>query len=97
MLAGVPARSDFIKKCAAYDVEDMSDGAMGSIRFLSPPGIERHFGEVIARAEYLDQDGILVSISINSDQLGEPYELDFWKVDFSPLGRYPEPSQLRIT
>jgi hypothetical protein len=45
----------------------------------------------------VDQDGVMVSITINTDQHGELYELDFWKTNFSPLSRYPEPSQVRIT
>jgi len=44
----------------------------------------------------VDRDGVLVSITINSDQFGKLYEVDFWKTDFSPLQQYPEPKDLRV-
>ena len=79
----------------AKTVEDMNDGGMGSVRFVSS-GSERHLGEAIAEAEYTDDDGVVVSIALNTDTSGRLYEVDFWKVDFSPLRRYPSPSDLRI-
>jgi hypothetical protein len=39
---------------------------------------------------------VLVSIAVNSDDRGELYEVDFWKVDFSPLRRYPNATDLRL-
>jgi hypothetical protein len=76
-------------------VEDMQDGGMGSIRFLSPSKSSRQLGKAVARAEYMDEDGIPVSIVVNVDQDGELYEVDFWKVDFSPLRRYPKVSEIK--
>lgn len=73
-------------------VEDMQDGGMGSIRFLELDASERRLGGTIAEAEYVDEDGVVVTITINVDQNRRLYELDFWKVDFSPLTRYPRPS-----
>jgi hypothetical protein len=75
-------------------VEDMDDGGMGGIRFVEPE--PRSFGRTLAEAEYLDDDGVLVSIALNADGMGKLFELDFWKVDFSPLRRYPKPSELSI-
>jgi hypothetical protein len=97
MLSPGHARSEFITRNSGYYVQDMNDGGMGSIRFLAESETDPRFAGEIARAEYLDRDGILVSITINSNQHGELYEVDFWKTDFSPLHQYPEPSQLRIT
>ena len=71
---------------------DMHDGGMGSIRFLAPGS--RSFGMALIAAQYLDTDGVLVSIAINADKQGKLFELDFWKVDFSSLKRYPNPSDL---
>jgi hypothetical protein len=71
---------------------DMSDGGMGSIRFCGPKG--RVLGRCVAEAQYLDVDGVLVSIVVNTDDRGELFELDMWKVDFSPLIRYPKPAAL---
>ena len=71
---------------------DLQDGGMGSIRFdRADP---RRFGQEIARAEYEDMDGVLVSITLNIDDRGELFELDIWKVDFSPLKRFPKPSDV---
>ena len=73
-------------------VMDMQDGGMGSIRFI---GDEPHsFGKALVEAQYLDSDGVLVSIAVNVDKNGQLFELDFWKVDFSPLRRYPKPSDV---
>jgi hypothetical protein len=74
----------------------MTDGGMGSVRFLASTGEKRSIGKIIAEAEYFDEDGILVSIVINADQQGNLYEIDFWKVDFSPLCKYPKPKDLKI-
>ncbi|MGB2638232.1 MAG: hypothetical protein WAN32_04730 [Candidatus Acidiferrum sp.] len=67
---------------------------MGSIRFVQPD--TRAFGKALAEAQYVDSDGIPVSITINVDQNGQLFEVDFWKVDFSPLKRYPKPSELVV-
>jgi hypothetical protein len=80
-----------LKVCA---VEDMQDGGMGSIRFCGSEG--RRLGAAIAEAEYTDADGVLVSIVLNTDTNGALYEVDFWKVDFSPLCQYPSISALRL-
>jgi hypothetical protein len=50
-------------------VTDMQDGGMGSIRFLgSGP---KSFGMALVEAQYLDSDGVLVSITVNGDKQGE--------------------------
>lgn len=75
-------------------VEDMADGGMGGVRFLSRPGVQRLFGRRAAEAKYVDADGVSVVISLNLDEQGDLFELDFWKSDFSPLRSYPDPAQL---
>ena len=75
-------------------VADMQDGGMGGIRFVSES--PRLFGKELARGEYQDSDGVLVSITINADDRGDVFELDFWKVDFSPLKRYPRPEDVVV-
>jgi len=79
---------------ASSCVEDMRDGGMGSVRFAGPSGVPT--GKALAEATYVDEDGITVSIVINVDDQGNLCEIDFWKVDFSPLRRYPLPSQLSV-
>jgi hypothetical protein len=71
-------------------VADMQDGGMGSIRFLGSSS----FGMALVEAQYLDSDGVLVSIAVNANKQGQLFELDFWRVDFSPLKRYPNPSDV---
>ena len=96
MLAKAFAKPELDAMLADSVVEDMQDGGMGSIRFLSRDQAKRVFGKTIAEAEYTDDDGVLVMIAINLEEKGGLYEIDFWKVDFAPLKRYPEPSDLRL-
>ncbi|MDN3575699.1 hypothetical protein QWZ03_02805 [Chitinimonas viridis] len=77
-------------------VEDIADGGMGSIRFVHESSMPRLFGSTVVEAEYIDSDGIVVSITVSLDNQGDLYEVDFWKVDFSPLLKYPLPQQLRL-
>jgi hypothetical protein len=74
--------------------EDMKDGGMGSIRFTDESGQLRKMGRELVTAEYIDEDRIPVSISINLDEEGRFFELDFWKVNFEPLRRYPRPEEV---
>ena len=74
----------------------MNDGGMGSIRFRYPDALRRRFGFELATGRYKDSDGVPVNIAFNLDQYGDPYELDFWKVDFSPLLRYPRAQDVKI-
>ena len=90
------AGSALISNIEQSIVEDIEDGGMGSIRFVSRTNRPRVFGDAIAAAEYIDDDGALVSITVNSDDRGELYEVDFWKGDFSPLRRYPNATDLRL-
>jgi hypothetical protein len=76
-------------------VNDLDDGAMGSIAFMSVSGASHTLGRCAVEAEYVDTDGVTVSIALNLDEYDDLYELDFWKVDFSPLRSYPAPAQLR--
>ncbi len=75
-------------------VIDMNDGGMGSVRFSSEE--KRRFGKTLVEGEYTDSDGVLVSIAVNLDTFGQLFEMDFWKVDFSPLRRYPQPSEVKV-
>jgi hypothetical protein len=96
MLSGKYDHEDLERKLAASRVEDMQDGGMGSIRFVTEDQRKRALGKSLAEAEYIDEDGTPVSILISADDKGDVYEIDFWKVDFSPLKRYPAVSDLRV-
>jgi hypothetical protein len=68
-------------------VFDMNDGKMGSVQFA---GHDNQFlGSCLVEAQYIDLDGVPVSIVLNADTTGQLYELDIWKADFSPLQAYP--------
>lgn len=92
LLTGVYPAVRLESVLATARVTDMHDGGMGGIRFVAPE--PRTLGKAIAETQYLDGDGVLVSIVINMDSNGRLFELDFWKVDFSPLRRYPRPVDL---
>jgi hypothetical protein len=76
-------------------VEDMSDGGMGSLRFASSDQ-NRNFGAAVSSAQFVDSDGIPVIATINVDQQSHLFELDIWKVDFSPLRLIPPPLEVQI-
>lgn len=92
LLSGVYPTAEVESALTECLVVDMQDGGMGSIRFVgSEP---RSFGKALVEAQYSDSDGVLVTIAVNADHQGQLFELDFWKVDFSPLMRYPKPSDV---
>jgi hypothetical protein len=91
LLSGLCATASLENMLTTSRVTDMRDGGMGSIRFV---GSEPPLGKTLVEAQYLDSDGVLVGIVINTDRNGQLFEVDFWKVDFSPLRRYPRPSDL---
>lgn len=91
MVRNSPNADKLLRLLSARLVEDMNDSGMRSVRFRAADNRHRRFGQKIAEAEFTDEDGTLVSAVVNVDQNGELLELDIWKVDFSPLKRYPRP------
>ncbi len=75
-------------------VEEMADGGMGSLLFVGSK--DRIYGSTLAEAEFRDDDGTPVIAAINLDSDGQLFELDIWKVDFSPLIRIPSTDQVTI-
>jgi hypothetical protein len=96
LLAGTSLGDALEQRLSERLVRDMSDGGMGSIQFCPPEPKKRLYGSTIGEGSFLDEDGTLVSVSLNLDQSGDLFELDMWKVDFSPLLRYPEPGNFKI-
>ena len=76
-------------------VRDLSDGGMGSIELGEGSANARRMSACVAEADYVDSDGVSVSIAINVDQNGHLFEVDMWKVDFSPLIQYPNSRTIR--
>jgi hypothetical protein len=96
LLSSSPSRIRLASGLEEALVEDMADGGMGSIRFVRSHGDRAKMGMEFASADYLDADSVSVSITLNLDEEGQLFELDFWKVDFSPLMRYPRADELRM-
>lgn len=67
-------------------VEDMNDGGMGSLLFRRGASIAKFS---VAEVFFSDEDGVLVSVTLNTTAEDQPVELDVWKVDFTPLKRWP--------
>ena len=83
------------RQLANARVQEMSDGGMGSMRLVGPEGRRMEREAVAAWAE--DADGVPLELSVNVDEQGNLFELDIWRVDYSPLKRLPEPAQIRVT
>jgi hypothetical protein len=75
-------------------VRDLDDGGMGSLGFAGDE--RRSLGSCLVKAEYVDCDGVPVSIVLNADQNQRLYELDMWKFDFAPLREYPAIERVTI-
>lgn len=90
MIHGIPQAQGLLSSLENAVVEEMNDGGMGSLRFCQLGTVApRRLGALLAEREFVDSDGIPVMVAINLDDRGELFELDIWKVDFSPLRRFP--------
>ena len=91
MLSQTSIETEFEEQVASMKVQTMADGGMGSIRFYN--GRDRSpldYGGQIAEAAFQDADGVPVSITLSVDTIGDLFEMDVFKADFSPLIRYPD-------
>lgn len=75
-------------------VTDLDDGGMGSIGLVLDK--QSKYGGDLIQVKYLNEDDVLVIITLIHDELNRLFELEMWKVDFSALKRYPTPAQLII-
>ncbi|HET6993567.1 MAG TPA: hypothetical protein VFI06_01235 [Chitinophagaceae bacterium] len=69
----------------------LDDGGIGSLYIVHEKKEKdsRRFGAVLYEKEFLDTDRVPILIALNVDQDGDLFELDIWKVDFSPVKLYP--------
>lgn len=88
LLKDLPEAEIHLPRLKTLHVEELNDGGMGSLKFLSHK-LERKFGKELAVGQFHDEDDVQISIAINVDNFGEMYEVDVWKVDFSPLIKFP--------
>jgi hypothetical protein len=98
LLGGREETVRYASSLGGLRVAAMNDGGMGSLSLVprGSEGLERSMGRQIALGEFADSDGVLVSAALNVDRADRLYELDVWKVDFSPLSSWPSPSAVRI-
>jgi hypothetical protein len=76
------------------NVDEYEGGIMGSINLAgSDPDL---YDSDLIQAEYTDSDGIAVIITLTRDKNNRLLDLDFWKMNFSKLIRYPVPEKLTI-
>jgi hypothetical protein len=88
--------ADWTAQIPGAIVKQMTDGAQASLQFASNlPGFRR-FGRQVAEAVYTDDDGTHVKITINVDENGDLFELDVWKVNDTPLTRFPTPNDILL-
>ncbi len=73
-------------------VEEYEGGIMGSIS-MGDPEICPYLGDLI-QVKYIDSDGKEVVITLTQDLNYQLLDLDFWKVDFTKLLRYPTAQDL---
>jgi hypothetical protein len=90
LIQGKPGEEKLLNSLENAVVEEMEDGGMGSLRFHWSDQVEpRCLGESLVERQFIDSDGIPVMVAINLDDQGDLFELDIWKVDFSPLKQFP--------
>jgi hypothetical protein len=70
-------------------VLDLNDGGMGSLQLNNG----KHSKDLI-QAQYIDLDGQKVIITLTENEKRELFDLDFWKVDFEPLKKFPLPEDI---
>lgn len=71
----------------ALRVSDMNDGGMGSLSFETTKP-DRMYGRTLSEGWFKDEDGFPVMVAINLDQDDDFFEIESWKVDFSPRRRF---------
>ncbi len=75
-------------------IEPLADGGMGSFR-IGEASAGRRLGQTIAEVGFSDIDGVYVTAVLNVDAHDRLLEVDIWKVDFSPLLRWPSEHEIR--
>ena len=88
MLRGKAQVERILALLPTAEVEELPDGGMGSLRFVSSKP-NRRLGKVVAELWYKDMDEVPVLASLYLDTEGDLYELDSWKADSTPLKRIP--------
>jgi hypothetical protein len=96
LISHLVAQAELMVDLSQLRASPMDDGGMGSLLF-STQGTDRRHAKEVAVCYFEDDDGVSVRAALNVDQHGRLYELDVWKVDFSPLQVWPAKSDIRDT
>lgn len=75
-------------------IQPLNDGGMGSfLIFKDTSAIQykRKFGKQIGEYQFVDEDGIVVIVSLNVDQADNLFEVDIWKTNYNPVIRVKIP------
>jgi len=90
LLRKAPSYLHLLNNLEGSLVEEMQDGGMGSLKFLSGNKF-RIMKLEISRIDTLkDADSVPLSITLNLGTDDELYELDIFKRDFSSLIKFPQ-------
>lgn len=76
-------------------VTPLNDGGMGSLQFCSSHTEHRSLGKTASECTFRDKDNTEVLVFLDLDQNAQLFELDIFKVDFSPLLQWPTQQELR--
>lgn len=76
-------------------VEPLADGGMGSFR-IGELSAGRKLGCAVAELRFMDADGVSVTAVLNVDSQDQLFEVDIWKVDFSPLQHWPSECEIEL-
>ncbi|ALD20830.1 DUF6984 family protein [Hymenobacter sp. DG25A] len=88
LLRGQAGAERLLGELHTAQVTELNTDGTGSLRFVGKQP-DRRLGELIARTQFLDDDGVVVLVSLYLDQAGDLYELDCWKVDDTAVRRIP--------
>lgn len=80
---GTELSERLLKDLAVTQVEDVHVVGMGGVRFLS--GRTQLFGCDVATTTLADADGVPVIATLRAEDHDQIFELELWKVDFSPI------------
>src|SRR5436853_7838710 len=71
----------------------LDDDGMQNIRLASKP--QTSYLRDLIQVKYLDDDNILVLITLTQSDTNELFELEFWKVYSNKLFTYPIPEKIK--
>ncbi|MDR3322641.1 MAG: hypothetical protein LBS89_00345 [Zoogloeaceae bacterium] len=89
LIAEAPQATYLFDSLSRVLAEEMNDGGMDSLRFFASDDAHRCFEKQLLERQFIDANEISVPVVVNLDDQGDLFELDIWKVDFSPLKQFP--------